>query len=56
MEVELGTQKYRPRADVTTEPERTDLYNKTAVRYPAFAEYERDTERVILVISLMRLT
>jgi len=56
VEVELGTEKYRARADVTTEPERTDLYNKMAGLYPAFAEYERNTKRVIPVISLTRLT
>jgi deazaflavin-dependent oxidoreductase (nitroreductase family) len=56
VEVELGMEKYRARAVVTPEPERTDLFRKMASLYPVFAEYERKTERVIPVITLSRLS
>ena len=55
VEVELGTEKYSARSEVVPEPERGELYRKMAGLYPAFAEYERKTKRVIPVITLTRL-
>jgi hypothetical protein len=54
--VEVGTEKFQARAEVTPEPERTELYGKIAAMYPGFTEYERKTERVIPVITLSRLS
>jgi deazaflavin-dependent oxidoreductase (nitroreductase family) len=54
VEVELGNAKFRARASVAAEPERSRLYAKHADAMPAFAEYERRTKRVIPVILLKR--
>ena len=53
--IELGRQTLEARAEVTEEPERTELFNKVASQYPGFKEYERRTERVIPVIKLTPL-
>ena len=52
--VEVGTEAFAVAATVAKEPERTQLYNQMAARYPGFAEYERKTERVIPVVTLTR--
>src|SRR6185295_8197770 len=38
--VEVGTEKFQVRASVTTEPDRTRLYQKMVSVMPGFAEYE----------------
>jgi deazaflavin-dependent oxidoreductase (nitroreductase family) len=53
--VEYGTEEFQAQATVTEEPERTQLYNKVAALYPGFVEYEKNTDRVIPVITLERL-
>lgn len=53
--VELGTETFTARAEVTREPERTELYNKMKAAYPGFAEYEEKTSRVIPVIKLRKI-
>ncbi len=50
--VEVGTETFEARAEVTEEPERSELYSKMADEYPGFKEYEQKTERVIPVIKL----
>ena len=52
--VEVGTEQFQARATVAEEPERTELYEKVAARYPGFAEYQRKTTRVIPVVILTR--
>ncbi len=47
--VEVGTEKFEALATSAEEPERTQLYEKMAARYPGFGEYQRKTERVIPV-------
>jgi len=42
-------------AEVAVEPERKEFYDWMATRYPFFAEYERNTARVIPVIVLTRV-
>ena len=54
--IEIGTEKFQARADVAPEPERTALFAKMAAQHPGFAEYERNTERVIPVIILTRVS
>jgi deazaflavin-dependent oxidoreductase (nitroreductase family) len=50
--VEVGTQKFKAIAEVTQEPERSQLYSKMAEKHPGFKEYEQKTGRVIPVIKL----
>jgi deazaflavin-dependent oxidoreductase (nitroreductase family) len=53
--IEVGTEIIRARAEVVSEPERSELYAKMAAMYPGFAEYMRRTDRIIPVIVLSRL-
>ncbi len=50
--VEVGTEQFRVRAAVTSEPERTRLYDKMVQMMPGFAEYRKKTTRAIPVITL----
>jgi len=52
IEVEVGTEKFRVRAEVTKEPERTRLYDKMVAMMPGFDEYRHKTTRVIPVFTL----
>jgi deazaflavin-dependent oxidoreductase (nitroreductase family) len=52
--VEVGNEKFQVRATVSTEPERTRLYNKMVEMMPGFAEYQLKTKRAIPVIKLTR--
>ncbi len=53
--VEVGTEQFQARASISSEPERTRLYNKMVEMLPGFAEYQRQTTRVIPVITLTRV-
>ena len=53
--VEYGTETFKARATVATEPERTRLYNQMAADRPTFAEYQTKTTRAIPVIILTRI-
>jgi deazaflavin-dependent oxidoreductase (nitroreductase family) len=50
--VEVGTEHFAARASISTEPERTRLYNKMVEMMPGFAEYQKKTTRIIPVIIL----
>ncbi len=54
VEVEVGTERYRADAAALAEPERSQVYDVQARRYPGFAEYEENTERIIPVVELTR--
>jgi deazaflavin-dependent oxidoreductase (nitroreductase family) len=54
VDIEVGTEEFRAKAQVAKGPERTRLYEQMAAKYPGFAEYERKTERTIPVITLIR--
>jgi deazaflavin-dependent oxidoreductase (nitroreductase family) len=54
VEVEVGTLRFKARAEVVKGPERSKLYRKMASVMPAFADYERKTTRSIPVIALRR--
>jgi deazaflavin-dependent oxidoreductase (nitroreductase family) len=54
VEVEMGTERFQARAEVMSEPERTDVYQKLASAAPIFAEYQSMTSRTIPVIVLQR--
>ncbi|MDA1330249.1 MAG: nitroreductase family deazaflavin-dependent oxidoreductase [Chloroflexi bacterium] len=53
--VELGTETFKARANITQEPKRTELFAKMATRNPGFQEYEKKTARRIPVVILERL-
>ena len=53
--VEYGTEQFQALATVTEEPERTELYARMATLNPGFAEYQKQTTRVIPVVNLTRL-
>jgi deazaflavin-dependent oxidoreductase (nitroreductase family) len=50
--IEVGTERYKARAMVAEEPERTRLYNKMVEMMPGFDDYRRKTSRKIPVIVL----
>ena len=52
--VEVGVDQIRVVASVTSEPERSRLYDKMIAMLPVFAEYLQRTTRVIPVITLRR--
>ncbi len=53
--VEVGSERFRVRAQVTTGEERQRLYDRQAEQIPAFAEYQKKTTRQIPVIVLTRV-
>ena len=52
VEIEVGTRTIPVKAVVITGPERDELYARQVEKMPAFADYERKTERTIPVIAL----
>ncbi len=50
--IEVGDRRLPAKARVTAEPERSELYDRQAERWPAFAEYPKKTPRTIPVIVL----
>ena len=52
--VEVGTEKFEALAKITEGSERQTLFEKMSTKYPQFAEYQRNTTRVIPVITLSR--
>jgi deazaflavin-dependent oxidoreductase (nitroreductase family) len=50
--IEVGTDRVKAVAGEATSAERDRLYNAQAERAPQFAEYQRNTDRVIPVIIL----
>ena len=54
--VEYGTDKFQARATVTSEPERTELYEKMESKFASFSEYKEKAGRVIPVVTLSRLS
>ncbi len=55
VEVEYGPEKFKARASVTEEPERTELYAKMEDQMASFSDYKVKAGRVIPVITLTRL-
>ena len=52
---EVGTEQFQVHATIAAEPERTQLYEKMATVNPGFAEYQRQTTRIIPVVVLTRM-
>jgi deazaflavin-dependent oxidoreductase (nitroreductase family) len=53
--VEVGSERFRVRATVTTGEERQRLFSRQAEQMPAFAEYQQKTTRQIPVFVLTRI-
>lgn len=54
--VEVGGEKFRARAVVVAEPERTALFDRMVAMNPVFADYQAKTTRIIPVVALERVT
>ena len=54
VQVEVGTEKFQANAEIASEPERTQLFDKMAAKNPGFADYQNKTTRTIPVIILTR--
>lgn len=52
--IELGTETYPATARVLDGAERDEIYAKQVEREPQFGDYQRNTERVIPVVELVR--
>ena len=52
IQIEVGDETINVHAKEITGPERNRLYARQASLYPAFAEYQRQTTRIIPVIEL----
>ena len=54
VKVELGNEHFDATAEVLVGEERDRVYGAQAAAIPAFAEYEKKTDRVIPVVRLVR--
>ena len=54
--LEVGSDKFEANATVVTGGEHESLYARQAKLYPAFADYQTKTSRIIPVIALKRQT
>ncbi len=54
VEVEVGSERFKARAEVVMEPQRSRLYEKMESTMPVFTEYRNKTTRTIPVIVLRR--
>src|SRR5215212_10304172 len=52
--VEVGTEQFTAKAALTSEPERTKLYEKMESQWQSFTEYKHQTTRSIPVFILTR--
>jgi deazaflavin-dependent oxidoreductase (nitroreductase family) len=54
--VEYGAEEFQAQARITSEPERTELYEKMEKLMASFSEYKERAGRVIPVVTLSRLS
>ena len=52
IQIEVGDETIDVRVDEVTGPERDRLYARQASLYPSFAQYQRQTKRIIPVMAL----
>jgi deazaflavin-dependent oxidoreductase (nitroreductase family) len=52
--VELGKESFQARASIPERAERDRLFDQMAAQMPGFADYQRNTKRVIPVVVLER--
>lgn len=55
VEVQYFADKYRARARILPEPERTQVWEQVVASMPGFGEYQKKTSRVIPVVQLQRV-
>jgi deazaflavin-dependent oxidoreductase (nitroreductase family) len=55
VEVQSGADRYKARAIVLPEPERTEIWQHVTAKMPGFADYQKKTSRVIPVVRLARV-
>ena len=55
MTVEVGTEKFRARAEQVFGSERTRLFDAAAEILPLFSDYQKKTSREIPVLTLTRI-
>ena len=53
VEIEVGAERLKARAEIVEEPERSELYQKMETVMPAFTEYRNKTTRTIPVVALV---
>lgn len=54
VEVQWYADKYRARAEILPEPERSRVWERVVAAMPGFGDYQKKTSRVIPVIKLVR--
>jgi deazaflavin-dependent oxidoreductase (nitroreductase family) len=54
VQVEYGSDRFSAAATEVTGDERDRIYSEQASRFPAFAEYQRNSGRIIPVVALRR--
>lgn len=55
VEVQWFADKYRARAEILPEPERSRVWERVVAAMPGFADYQKKTSRVIPVVQLVRV-
>ena len=55
VEVQWYADKYRARAEILPEPERSRVWERVVAAMPGFGDYQKKTSRVIPVIQLVRV-
>jgi deazaflavin-dependent oxidoreductase (nitroreductase family) len=54
VEVQWFADKYRARAHILPEPERSQVWQRVVAAMPGFGDYQKKTSRVIPVVQLVR--
>jgi len=54
VEVQWYADKYKARADILPEPERSQVWDRVVAAMPGFADYQKKTSRVIPIVQLVR--
>jgi deazaflavin-dependent oxidoreductase (nitroreductase family) len=54
VEVQMGAERWRARAEVLPEPERAGIWPRIVAAMPNFGEYQTKTTRLIPVVHLVR--
>jgi deazaflavin-dependent oxidoreductase (nitroreductase family) len=56
VEAQIGSDRWKARAKILEEPERTQVWQRIVATMPNFADYQKKTSRVIPVVKLSRAT
>lgn len=55
VEAQIGSDRWKARATILEEPERTAVWQRVVAAMPGFADYQKKTSRVIPVVKLSRV-